>query len=275
MPRKWRVDGDDDDRLPEGVKRTGYDADTQTYTYESVRGEQYQGRAGERYGELTRTGTAAAAPRAQSSAVPQPTALPSAPPQPSTPVRPPNYYPPNASLRATPPRVGRALSTPISGAAVTRRAVPSTPSSTTSHTPSSTASRAPTSTTSHTPTSTPSSSPPEVAPRTHTYNREHTFSVIMGSNGVPSAPYPRRMETIPSRAPASRAQTLAERPRPTMSAAPSATRELYGEVKGYAKERARALVRRVIGSIRRKRMALQAKRERTEMEEEARRQGWI
>ncbi len=54
MPRKWRVDGDED-RLPEGVIRTGYDADTQTYTYSSVKGEESVGQAGQRYGELTLT----------------------------------------------------------------------------------------------------------------------------------------------------------------------------------------------------------------------------
>lgn len=54
MPRKWRVDGDED-RLPEGMRRVGYDSDTQTYTYKDARGE-YTGRPGQKYGELTPTG---------------------------------------------------------------------------------------------------------------------------------------------------------------------------------------------------------------------------
>lgn len=54
MPRKLRIDGDED-RLPEGMRRVGHDADTQTYTYGSVDGsEEYQGRSGQKYGELTR-----------------------------------------------------------------------------------------------------------------------------------------------------------------------------------------------------------------------------
>ncbi|KAK4097861.1 hypothetical protein N658DRAFT_488852 [Parathielavia hyrcaniae] len=51
MPRKRRVDGDDDDRLPEGMRRVAYDADTQTYTYESVNGAEYTGQAGQRHSD--------------------------------------------------------------------------------------------------------------------------------------------------------------------------------------------------------------------------------
>jgi hypothetical protein len=40
MPRKWRIDGDDEDRFPEGVKRVEYDADTQEYIYENADGSE-------------------------------------------------------------------------------------------------------------------------------------------------------------------------------------------------------------------------------------------
>jgi len=43
---------DDQGRLPPGFKRVGYDADTETYTYESPEGELYQGASGNRYGRL-------------------------------------------------------------------------------------------------------------------------------------------------------------------------------------------------------------------------------
>ncbi|KAK3306352.1 uncharacterized protein B0T15DRAFT_491903 [Chaetomium strumarium] len=54
MPRKWDINGDEE-RLPEGVRRTGYDADTQTYTYEADDGSVYDGAPGQLYGRLTKT----------------------------------------------------------------------------------------------------------------------------------------------------------------------------------------------------------------------------
>ncbi|KAH7371714.1 hypothetical protein BKA66DRAFT_572684 [Pyrenochaeta sp. MPI-SDFR-AT-0127] len=42
----------DSERLPPGFTRTGYDADTQTYTFSSPDGRTYQSEPGNRYGEL-------------------------------------------------------------------------------------------------------------------------------------------------------------------------------------------------------------------------------
>lgn len=50
----------EDGRLPSGLRRAGYDADTQTYTYRDRRtGEYYEGQPGSRYGNLTRVGAPA------------------------------------------------------------------------------------------------------------------------------------------------------------------------------------------------------------------------
>ncbi|CRK49002.1 hypothetical protein BN1723_008322 [Verticillium longisporum] len=43
----------DEERLPEGVTRTGYDADTQTYSYRDSEGNHWEGAPGNRYGRLT------------------------------------------------------------------------------------------------------------------------------------------------------------------------------------------------------------------------------
>ncbi|KAF3357598.1 hypothetical protein VDGD_01171 [Verticillium dahliae] len=43
----------DEERLPEGVTRTGYDADTQTYSYRNSEGNHWEGAPGNRYGRLT------------------------------------------------------------------------------------------------------------------------------------------------------------------------------------------------------------------------------
>ena len=43
----------DDYRLPEGMRRIGYDADTQTYTYRHSNGSVWEGAPGNRYGTLT------------------------------------------------------------------------------------------------------------------------------------------------------------------------------------------------------------------------------
>jgi LysM domain len=44
----------DSERLPEGMTRVGYDADTQTYTYKDSDGSYWEGPAGARYGRLRR-----------------------------------------------------------------------------------------------------------------------------------------------------------------------------------------------------------------------------
>ncbi|EIN14285.1 hypothetical protein PUNSTDRAFT_96027 [Punctularia strigosozonata HHB-11173 SS5] len=49
---QWTQYDEDDYRLPEGMKRVGYDADTQTYYYRDQSGTLYQGPEGAQYGEL-------------------------------------------------------------------------------------------------------------------------------------------------------------------------------------------------------------------------------
>ncbi|KAL2755684.1 carbohydrate-binding module family 50 protein [Sodiomyces alcalophilus JCM 7366] len=44
----------DEERLPEGMTRIGYDADTQTYTYRDADGSHWEGAPGAQYGRLTR-----------------------------------------------------------------------------------------------------------------------------------------------------------------------------------------------------------------------------
>lgn len=54
----------DEERLPEGFERVGYDADTGVYTYRDTRdGSYWEGPAGSRYGRLTRVGAPAPGPR--------------------------------------------------------------------------------------------------------------------------------------------------------------------------------------------------------------------
>lgn len=61
MPRRFSVDGDDS-RLPDGMTRIGYDADTQTYTFrDNSDGSLWEGPPGCEYGRMTRV--AAAAPK--------------------------------------------------------------------------------------------------------------------------------------------------------------------------------------------------------------------
>jgi hypothetical protein len=43
---------EDEYRLPEGMTRTGYDADTQVYFYRDAQGKVYQGAPGNQYGIL-------------------------------------------------------------------------------------------------------------------------------------------------------------------------------------------------------------------------------
>ncbi|KAF2708730.1 carbohydrate-binding module family 50 protein [Pleomassaria siparia CBS 279.74] len=49
---RWTDQDSDEQRLPHGMERVGYDADTQTYTYRDASGAHYEGGEGNRYGEL-------------------------------------------------------------------------------------------------------------------------------------------------------------------------------------------------------------------------------
>ncbi|OAA69097.1 peptidoglycan-binding LysM domain protein [Cordyceps fumosorosea ARSEF 2679] len=55
MPRQSRYD-DDEERLPEGMTRVGYDADTGVYTFQDADGSYWESAPGSRYGRLTRVG---------------------------------------------------------------------------------------------------------------------------------------------------------------------------------------------------------------------------
>lgn len=43
----------DEERLPHGMQRVGYDADTQVYTYQDADGSYWEGAPGQQYGQLT------------------------------------------------------------------------------------------------------------------------------------------------------------------------------------------------------------------------------
>ncbi|GKT92340.1 lysM domain-containing protein [Colletotrichum tofieldiae] len=43
----------DEERLPHGMRRVGYDADTQVYTYQDADGSYWEGAPGQQYGQLT------------------------------------------------------------------------------------------------------------------------------------------------------------------------------------------------------------------------------
>lgn len=47
---------DDSTRLPEGMRRVGYDADTQVYTFQDADGSYWESAPGCEYGQLTRVG---------------------------------------------------------------------------------------------------------------------------------------------------------------------------------------------------------------------------
>ncbi|KAK3197763.1 hypothetical protein GRF29_216g1232542 [Pseudopithomyces chartarum] len=49
---RWANRDSDEERLPEGFQRIGYDADTQTYTFRAPDGTIYESAEGNRYGEL-------------------------------------------------------------------------------------------------------------------------------------------------------------------------------------------------------------------------------
>ncbi|KAK1765214.1 peptidoglycan-binding LysM domain-protein [Phialemonium atrogriseum] len=46
----------DEERLPEGMRRVGYDADTQVHTFQDADGSYWEGAPGSQYGRLTRVG---------------------------------------------------------------------------------------------------------------------------------------------------------------------------------------------------------------------------
>ncbi|KAM5356817.1 hypothetical protein ACJ41O_003463 [Fusarium nematophilum] len=48
----------DEERLPEGMTRVGYDADTQVYTFRDADGSYWESAPGSRYGQLTKVGDA-------------------------------------------------------------------------------------------------------------------------------------------------------------------------------------------------------------------------
>ncbi|PFH61372.1 hypothetical protein XA68_17550 [Ophiocordyceps unilateralis] len=50
------MDDSDDQRLPEGMARVGYDADSQVYTFQDDDGSYWESAPGCRYGRLTRVG---------------------------------------------------------------------------------------------------------------------------------------------------------------------------------------------------------------------------
>ena len=54
MMGRWSQYDDNEYRLPCGMTRTGYDADTQTYTYRDANGFMYEGEEGNRYGKIKR-----------------------------------------------------------------------------------------------------------------------------------------------------------------------------------------------------------------------------
>ncbi|TGJ87736.1 hypothetical protein E0Z10_g1061 [Xylaria hypoxylon] len=51
---RWSEYDTDEERLPEGMQRIGYDADTQTYTFRDVDGAIWESASGNRYGQLRR-----------------------------------------------------------------------------------------------------------------------------------------------------------------------------------------------------------------------------
>lgn len=57
MPRRFDYDTDDE-RLPEGMVRVGYDADTQVYTFRDTDGSLWEGPPGCQYGRMTKVADA-------------------------------------------------------------------------------------------------------------------------------------------------------------------------------------------------------------------------
>ncbi|KUI63257.1 Putative L,D-transpeptidase YkuD [Cytospora mali] len=54
MPSRYMESDTDEERLPEGMVRIGYDADTQVYTFRDADGSIWEGPPGSRYGSLTK-----------------------------------------------------------------------------------------------------------------------------------------------------------------------------------------------------------------------------
>ncbi|KAI1396756.1 carbohydrate-binding module family 50 protein [Hypoxylon fuscum] len=54
---RWSQYDTDEERLPEGMQRIGYDADTQTYTFRDADGSIWESAPGNRYGQLHRVTT--------------------------------------------------------------------------------------------------------------------------------------------------------------------------------------------------------------------------
>ena len=59
---RWSHLDTDEERLPDGMTRIGYDADTQIYTYRDSDGSTWEGAPGNQYGKLFRVKTPPAAP---------------------------------------------------------------------------------------------------------------------------------------------------------------------------------------------------------------------
>jgi hypothetical protein len=55
---RWSEYDTDEERLPAGMKRIGYDADTQTYTFRDAEGATWESVPGNQYGQLRRVATA-------------------------------------------------------------------------------------------------------------------------------------------------------------------------------------------------------------------------
>ena len=51
---RWSHYDTDSERLPAGMERVGYDADTQIYTYRDIDGATWEGASGARYGLLNK-----------------------------------------------------------------------------------------------------------------------------------------------------------------------------------------------------------------------------
>ncbi|KAI8949570.1 carbohydrate-binding module family 50 protein [Xylaria longipes] len=54
---RWSEYDTDEERLPEGMQRVGYDADTQVYTFRDTEGGLWESAPGNRYGQLRRVAT--------------------------------------------------------------------------------------------------------------------------------------------------------------------------------------------------------------------------
>ncbi|KAK4152969.1 hypothetical protein C8A00DRAFT_34301 [Chaetomidium leptoderma] len=250
MPRKFRVDGDED-RLPEGMKRKVYDADTQTYTYEDDKGDEYVGQPGRSYGELNRTRTAPPPSRVlgASSLRHQNTA-----PISSSPLREEITTPPRRKEVSTSPDDERIPVTPPP-----TRPPPTPPSSNSATT-----------------NTTLLPSPLRSTPFKH--DRSHTFSTILGPNSTallparpstagtaPGANKSQQQQALTSRRTTTSLRSHRQQPSRSNYDGPSASlaaKELWGDAKGYAKEVAVSAILCMSNSLRKRRDKKRVKRER-------------